>query len=114
MDILEFFRERRRMCAFFNDGCHDCPANTEDYCIAFDKDEEAVPIVEKWSAEHPRKTRQSIFLEQYPETNLDSSGRIMLCPGVISKAYRNSYGWCKNPDDNCSDCCHKFWMQEIE
>ena len=34
MDILEVFRERRRMCAFFDDGCHDCPANTESYCIA--------------------------------------------------------------------------------
>lgn len=28
MDALEFFRERRRMCTFFGDSCHDCPANT--------------------------------------------------------------------------------------
>lgn len=114
MDILEFFRERRRMCAFFGDGCHDCPANTESYCIAFDGDEEAVPIVEKWSAEHPRKTRQSIFLEQYPEIELDKSGRIKLCPATISKSYRSNDGGCKNLSDNCSDCCHKFWGQEIE
>lgn len=61
MDVVEFFRERRRMCTFFGNGCHDCPANTESYCIAFDGDEEAVPIVEKWSAEHPAKQDKVFF-----------------------------------------------------
>lgn len=114
MDALEFIRERNRMCRSFGDGCHDCPAKTKGYCIAFDEDEEAVPIVEKWSAEHSHKTRQSIFLEQYPETELDGSGVMTLCPAMVSKAYRGSYGGCKNPDDNCNDCCHKFWGQEVE
>ena len=114
MDALEFFRERKRMCVSFGNVCSSCPANTEGYCIAFDEDEEAVPIVEKWSAEHPRKTRQSIFLEQYPETDLDSSGGMILCPATISKSYRSIHGGCNNPDDKCKDCCRKFWEREVE
>ena len=114
MDALEFIRERKRMCKFCGDECHEYPANEKGYCIAFDEEEKAVLIVEKWSAEHPYKTRQGIFLEQYPETELDGSGVMTLCPAMISKAYRGSYGGRKNPDDNCNDCCHKFWVQEVE
>lgn len=111
MDILEFFRERRRMCAFFDDGCRDCPANAESCCIAFDGDEEAVPIVEKWSAEHPRKTRQSIFLEQYPYAKC-FNGIVIICPEMLD----TSFSCPIEADDNinCNDCCRKFWSEEIE
>lgn len=27
MDALEFIREKRRMCKFYGDSCHGCPAS---------------------------------------------------------------------------------------
>ena len=53
MDALEFVRERNRMCKSSGRGCNDCPANDIDDCIAAHSDEGIVPIVEKWSKEHP-------------------------------------------------------------
>lgn len=115
MDVLEFFRERRRMCTFFGDSCHDCPANTEGYCIAFDEDEEAVPIVEKWSIEHPRKTRQSEFLKIYPHVLTNKTdGFIEICPADLIPDYRDDTGHCNRRNIYCIDCRREFWLQEIE
>lgn len=40
----------------------------------------AVRFVERWSKEHPRKTRQSVFLEQWPEAKIDNDGCLSVCP----------------------------------
>lgn len=68
--------------------------------------------VEQWAKEHPRKTQQSVFLEQYPEAEIDKCGCLMLCPKRISADCRNRYGNCANRV--CSDCRREFWMQEVE
>lgn len=60
-------------------------------------DDNIVALVEEWSAAHPRKTWQSVFLEQYPEAEIDKCGCLMLCPKRIS-----------------ADCRREFWMQEVE
>lgn len=109
MDALEFFRERRRMCVSFGNVCSSCPANTEGYCIAFDEDEEAVPIVEKWSIEHPRKTRQSEFLKQFPYAEC-FNGIVIICPKVIDTHFSCPAG----SNFNCSACKYGFWLQEVE
>ena len=63
MDALEFVRETNRMCKSFSISCGSCPAKKHGNCTATIWDEEIVPIVEKWSKEHPRnKTRQDVFL----------------------------------------------------
>ena len=114
MDALEFLRGRQRICGLHND-CNECPfgAKCGGINIMPDEDlERIVAIAEKWSKEHPRKTRQSVFLEQYPEAEIDKCGCLMLCPKRISADYRNSYGNCTNR--LCSDCRREFWMQEVE
>ena len=68
--------------------------------------------VEKWSKEHSRKTRQSVFLEQWPEAEIDESGCLMLCPLIVSVDKRNRHGDCTTL--KCTDCRHEFWMQEVE
>nr|DAL97882.1 MAG TPA: hypothetical protein [Caudoviricetes sp.] len=75
--------------------------------------EETVFSVEEWSAAHPNKTRQSVFLEQYPESSLDEYGVLRLCPSDISADYRDG-GGCRWPELMCSDCRREFWMQEVE
>lgn len=119
MDALEFLRERSRMCKSFNRCSDGCPAwggsckletGTDLECEA----DKQVEIVKDWAAAHPRKTRQSVFLEQFPETTLDEHGAITLCPLALSSAHRNSCGGCKILDKTCDDCRREFWMQEAE
>lgn len=120
MDAVKFVEERRRMCKSFGDKCTRCPAlkvhENELYCavdIRSTLDDTAqVAIVEEWSAAHPRKTRQSVFLAQYPEGEIDSSGCLILCPKRISADCRNRYGNCTKR--LCSDCRKEFWGQEVE
>lgn len=45
----------------------------------------AVKIVEEWSAAHPRKTRQNVFLEQYPEAMIDREDMLSVCPQYIDR-----------------------------
>lgn len=73
-----------------------------------------VSQVEQWAAEHPAKTRQSVFLEQYPEARLMQDGVLSICPIAISSAYRGEDGSCANPSEKCDDCRRKFWLAEAE
>lgn len=75
MDAVKFIKERDRMCKSYYDAekgyCSDgCPAH-DVQCSDLDglstDAEELVTRVEEWSAAHPRKTRKSVFLEQYPK-----------------------------------------------
>lgn len=120
MDAVEFLKERKRLCEVYFEKaeCKECPLGnmgcwTVDFC-ADDSCEKVIAIVEKWSKEHPRKTRQSVFLEQYPEVDIDERGVMQLCPKAISAAHRGNNGECKNPEKLCIDCRHEFWMQEVE
>ena len=74
----------------------------------------AVKFVERWTAEHPVKTRQSMFLEQYPEARLMQDGVLAICPIAISSAYRGEDGSCANPSEKCDDCRREFWLAEVE
>lgn len=69
MDAVKFIEERNRMCKSFGNRCTGCPASNDGCAVGqestLDAKEQAA-IVEKWSAEHPRKTRQSVFLEHWP------------------------------------------------
>ena len=117
MDALELLKERRRMCIYYG-HCEGCPL--ERVSCAFeqtDSDEEyetVIAAVEKWSKEHPRKTRQSVFLDQYPEAKIENDGCLSVCPSLISATYRSNYGHCVIPNKSCYDCCREFWGQEVE
>lgn len=102
MDAVKFVEERRRMYTL---GCIKKGIN--DYNT---KAEDVVAEVEAWSAAHPRKTRQSVFLEQYPEAYVaKSTGLIDIQPCFIDKTL-NPRGCVKK----CVDCKREFWMQEVE
>ena len=118
MDAVEFLKERKRLCEvyFEKTECKECPLEnmgcwTADFC-ADDSCEKVIAIVEQWSKEHPRKTRQSVFLGQWPETEIDQWGYLMICPKRISADCRNRYRNCANR--LCPDCHREFWGQEVE
>ena len=103
MDAVKFIEEGRRMYKVTGKR-----APTLDEWIPA---EDIVIEVEEWSAAHPRKTHQSVFLEQYPEAEIDERGDLMLCPRRISADFRSRYANCTKM---CSDCRREFWMQEVE
>ena len=116
MDALEFLKERKRICHLY-DECDKCPFDSKCLGIINKSDEELkkiVDITEKWLKEHSRKTRQSVFLEKWPEAEIDVNGVIQICPIPISVAHRDSNGSCKNPEKLCRDCRREFWMHEVE
>lgn len=100
MDAVKFLQERNRM--------YESGAVTPGY----DYDPVmAVKIVEEWSAAHPRKTRQDVFLEQWPEANIGGDGVLQVCPAPISESHRNAQGGCGNIHRKCRDCRKEFWGQ---
>lgn len=122
MDTVKFIEERNRMCKSFGAGCEECPAfNVWEHELSCAVGQLStldataqIAIVEAWSAAHPRKTRQSVFLKQYPEAAIGVHGVLQICPMAISDTYRDSNGECVNPTKKCSDCQREFWMQEVE
>ena len=118
MDALKFIEERQRMCKSYYDAekghCSDeCPAH-DVQCIDLDDlstdAEELVTRVEAWSAAHPRKTRQSVFLEQWPNCLMDDDGTVGMCPRNFDKNYMCDV----KRSSGCTDCRREFWMQEVE
>lgn len=121
MDAVEFMLERKRMCESNYDRETECK-----YCVAHDscgdctkckalmlndtniKTETdfmiAVSIVEKWSKEHPRKTRLQDFFEKYPNAVLDENGIPLSCAGELGYCSRNCKG---------SLLCSKCWNEPV-
>ena len=101
MDALEFLKEERRMCNSFDIGCVKCPLGDIGCCVSPEETDEEfekeIVIVEQWSKEHPRKTRQSVFLEQYPETRIGDDGSKH--PDLMASAIPNAnvVKWFKTP-----------------
>lgn len=63
MEILEFLRQRKRMCDYYGDAtcvCDDsrgtCPALNIDCSFTTATPEQLVAIVEQWAKEHPEET----------------------------------------------------------
>lgn len=111
---MEFFSEHRRMCKSSSD-CTKCQYHGDKCDNAIELLEKTVAAVEKWSQEHPRKTRQSVFLEAFPNVGLDSEGVINILPcRMDTKHYHvdGSGSGCKTAP--CVICMQEFWMQEVE
>lgn len=119
MNAVEFLKERDRMCSVYSGKvhCEGCPLKGM-HCMTVgplydDSYEKVINTVEQWSKEHPRKTRQSVFLEQFPEAEIDRYGVVTICPTPLSEDYRNVNGGCKHPSVACYKCRREFWMQEV-
>lgn len=116
MDAVKFIKERDRMCRFYHHAgdCYQCPAKDCE-CSALEgmvDDDNIVTIVEEWSAAHPRKTRQSVFLKQYPNAVLDKDGVLRICPSFVGGDVSEKYRCLCSTD--CGACRREFWMQEVE
>lgn len=102
MDAVKFIEERRRM--YKVTGKHS-PTLAEWVPAA-----DVVKEVEQWSKEHPRKTRQSVFLEQYPNAKLEN-GVLHINPCKVDSNFSKNVA-CDSLQ--CPKCQREFWMQEVE
>ena len=117
MDSVTFLKERNRMCKT-NVSCYDCPAHdigSSNSCkFAMENwlsPEQQIHIVEEWLAAHPRKTRKTVFLEQYPNAKvIGDTGIPIIYPCAIEQAM-DGVMYCNSL--SCSECRRKFWMEEI-
>lgn len=117
MDAAKFIEERNRMCNSF-ESCSNCPLNKDGiFCYAsMEKHsqvsaEEVVQLVEEWTKESPRKTRQDAFLEQWPNAKVFVDGVLDICPLELDECYT-----CQSTDlkMRCQSCRRDFWMQVVK
>lgn len=103
MDAVKFLQERSRM--------YESGAATPGIGLEDDYDPaSAVKVVEEWASAHPRKTRQSVFLKQYPNAVLDKDGVLRICPSFVGGDVSEKYRCLCSTD--CGACRREFWMHE--
>lgn len=115
MDAVEYLKALHRMCVK-NRDCPTCPIYkcTGKKCsLPYSNDEaleERVKIVDEWAKACPARTRQSVFLEQYPNAALGSDNILVICPTVIECGKCGEY----NGALGCFECKKKYWSQEAK
>ena len=116
MDAVEYVKQRERMCDYYV-NCGDCPAGNYEGCSSLNEIPNLVPIVEKWTKEHPAKTRQSELLKLFPNTKIDDAGILCMCPmNFNSETYKDENKcFCIDVRDDihCDKCRRDFWLKEI-
>ena len=106
MDAVEFIKQVRRMGK----------QKGEAICFKLEEtDTEIVERVEQWAKEHPVKTRQDEFFNQWPDAEIGYDGLPTVAPCQLYKDMeeKDENGvCCKNC--GCAECRRDFWLKEIE
>lgn len=114
MEAVKFIEEWVRMCKTIK-NCNECDIRrikSDGNCrLKIESNpEEAVAIVQKWSAEHTIKTRQSEFLNMFPNAPLRENGSIAICPLDVDR-----YAKCSEKQGaRCPDCQKEYWLAEVK
>lgn len=104
MDAVKFIEERRRMVKATRGHL---PIMVEGI-----SPENIVKEVEEWAAAHPRKTRQDVFLEQWPDALIRCDDELPQTDPCDLDATTYNFDNCDT--QHCYDCRREFWMQEVE
>lgn len=113
MDAVKFLEEYKRMCEFYP-TCEACPIRDAKpalmTCDVYMSESPYafVSVVEKWSAEHPVKTRLIDFLEKYPNAALVGKDNLPYVRPIV-------LGYCgKNADFlTCKGCEHHHYNKTL-
>ena len=106
MDAVEFIKQVRRMGK----------QKGEAICFKLEeKDTEIVEKVEQWAKEHPVKTRQDEFFNQWPDAEIGYDGLPTVAPCQLNIELLQ----CESQDDCenrgvCDKCRRDFWLKEVE
>ena len=106
MDAVEFIKQVSRMGK----------QKGEAICFKLEeKDTEIVEKVEQWAKEHPVKTRQDEFFNQWPDAEIGYDGlpTVAPCQLNIELLQCDSQEDCENRGV-CNKCRRDFWLKEVE
>ena len=114
MDAVEFLKALGRLCNNYlcGDNCpliDSCDDESDDGYVR------KVQIVEQWAKEHPVKTRQDEFFNQWPDAEIGYDGLPTVAPCQLYKDMeeKDENGvCCKNC--GCGICRRDFWLKEIK
>ena len=107
MDAVKFIKAIKQMLYA---GAGD--STVQKYISAYKKNdfEGMVKAAEQWAADHPIKTRQSVFLEQWPDARIKKAdGLPMTSPCDLDGKLAG-----KCDGIHCPECRKKFWLAEVE
>lgn len=112
MDAVEYLKQKKRMTQECTVGCEKCLLGfnrTRQACTKFQYDhpKDAVAIVEKWAEEHPPKTYMSVFLEKFPNANMNA----MVANACVEKIFGEGTG---KPHCKAFVDCEECWNREVE
>lgn len=113
---VNFLKEHNRMCEYniSHDNCYECPMNSSIIgmgyscrSVSIKAPYRAIGIVQKWSDEHPVKTRLEDLLDKYPNFKVFSeTGRQMYKP--------RAFGYCGDcfacPNNKAEHC----WNEPVD
>ena len=125
MDAVEFLKEAKRYCKWCKNTAQDGKKRLCDVCY-FEKLNDIfnlhpmayhkfVEMVEQWAKEHPVKTRQDEFFNQWPDAEIGYDGLPTVAPCQLNVELLQ----CESQDDCeergvCGKCRCDFWLKEIE
>lgn len=118
MDAVKFLKEKAKMCSKYS-SCSKCrfyenevePAGMDCKKFVDTYPERAAEFFEDWSKENPSKTRQDVFMEQWPNAQVDRQGILFMYPCEVDKTMRKKDVPCYI---GCQECRAEFWAQEVE
>ena len=125
MDAVEFLKEAKRYCEWCKNTAQDGKKRLCEVCY-FEKLNDIfnlhpmayhkfVETIEQWAKEHPVKTRQSEFFNQWPDAEIGYDGlpTVAPCQLNIELLQCDSQDDCENRGV-CDKCRRDFWLKEIE
>ena len=125
MDAVEFLKEAKRYCERCKNTTQDGKKRLCDACY-FEKLNDIfnlhsmaygkfVETVEQWAKEHPVKTRQDEFFNQWPDAEIGYDGLPTVAPCQLNIELLQCESQ-KDCEDRglCDKCRRDFWLKEIE
>lgn len=114
MDAVEYLKQRSIMTKDCTVACNTCPLAIENnhrnlVCTNLEGHytEEAVAAVENWAKEHRAKTYVNVFLEKFPDADMDT---------VISNTCLANFFGKKSGKPHCIQLrdCEECWNREVK
>lgn len=112
--VIGFVKEADRVC-LMHEECKECPFSGRKACpkavLEYDTpDVQAIiDALQKWSDEHPVKTRLDDLLEKYPNVPLREDGLLDFLPSRLG--YCEDCRNCRCFENCCSDAC---WNEPLD
>ena len=101
---LDYTHEKNRMCVTYPSCSDGCPLELLD-CRG-DITQKKIDAVQKWSDDHPKKTRAEAFFEKFPKSCIKSTPRECFYTLI------GNLNSCENID--CYDCWKEPYNGEFE